>query len=65
MKDTKKKTFEIDLLEDGVYLVIDGKLQKVDEPGSGFGKQIINWQNGKPTHYEVSYTVKRERENSS
>lgn len=48
----------IDLLEDAVYRVVNGKLEQVDKPGDGFGKQIITWQNGKPTHYEVSYTKK-------
>lgn len=47
---------KINLKENAVYRVIDGKLEKVDVPGEGFGKQVINWQNGKPTHYEVSYT---------
>ncbi len=46
----------VDLLEDAVYKVVDGKLEKVDKPGDGFGRQVITWQNGKPTHYEVSYT---------
>lgn len=46
----------INLLEDAVYRVVDGKLEQVDKPGEGFGKQVITWQNGKPTHYEVSYT---------
>ncbi|MCM3396466.1 DUF3954 domain-containing protein [Oceanobacillus profundus] len=48
----------VDLSEDAVYRVCEGKLEKVDKPGKGFGKQVITWQNGKPTHYEVSYTVK-------
>lgn len=48
----------VDLSEDAVYKVSEGKLEKVDKPGKGYGKQIITWQNGKPTHYEVSYTVK-------
>ena len=56
--DTKKMTAEIDLKENAVYRVIDGKLDKVDKPGVGFGKQIITWQNDKPCHYEVSYTKK-------
>ena len=49
---------QISLTENAVYRVVDGKLEKVDTPGQGFGKQIITWQAGKPTHYEVSYTVK-------
>ena len=47
---------EVNLNEDAVYRVKDGKIEKVDKPGNGFGKQTITWQNGKPTHYEVSYT---------
>lgn len=46
----------IDLQENAVYRVIDGKIEKIDVPGEGFGKQTITWQNGKPTHYEVTYT---------
>ena len=55
MTDKQTKAV-INLLENAVYRVVDGKLEKVDKPGEGFGKQIITWQNGKPTHYEVSYT---------
>lgn len=47
---------EVDLNENAVYQVKDGELKKIDKPGDGFGKQVITWQNGKPTHYEVSYT---------
>ena len=47
---------EIDLRENAVYMIKDGQLKKVDIPGDGFGKQTITWQDGKPTHYEVSYT---------
>lgn len=47
---------QIDLKENAVYKVVDGKLEKIDVPGDGFGKQIITWQNGKPIFYEISYT---------
>lgn len=50
------KVSEINLNENAVYMVTNGKLEKVDIPGEGFGKQIITWQDGKPTHYEISYT---------
>jgi hypothetical protein len=56
--DTEKMIAEISLLENAVYRVIDGRIEKVDKPGVGFGKQIITWQNGKPIFYEVSYTKK-------
>lgn len=47
---------KIDLTENAVYKVVDGKLEKIDTPGEGFGKQVIHWQDGKPVHYEVNYT---------
>lgn len=47
---------EISLRENAVYRVIDGKVEMVDVPGDGFGKQVITWQDGKPTHYEIRYT---------
>ena len=50
------KTAEVSLSENAVYRVKDGQIEKVDKPGNGFGKQVITWQDGKPTHYEVSYT---------
>lgn len=53
IKDMKA---EIDLMENAVYRVKDGHLEKLDVPGNGFGKQTITWQDGKPSHYEVSYT---------
>lgn len=54
----KNMKAEIDLMENAVYRVKDGILEKIDVPGNGFGKQTIIWQDGKPTHYEVSYTKK-------
>lgn len=51
-------TAEISLMENAVYRVIDGKLEKVDVPGNGFGEQTIIWQNGKPVLCKISYTVK-------
>ncbi len=51
-----KNVAEIDLDKNAVYRVVDGKPEMVDVPGEGFGKQVITWQDGKPTHYEVSYT---------
>jgi hypothetical protein len=57
MKEYKLEA-KVSLLENAVYRVLDGKIEKLDVPGVGFGKQIITWQNGKPVMYEVSYTVK-------
>ncbi|MCM3111659.1 DUF3954 domain-containing protein [Lederbergia lenta] len=49
-------TAEIDLNKNAVYQVKDGQMEEVDIPGQGFGKQIITWQDGKPSYYEISYT---------
>nr|WP_285838741.1 DUF3954 domain-containing protein [Cytobacillus oceanisediminis] len=51
-------TTEIDLMKDGVYTVKDGHLILVDTPPKGFGKQVISWQSGKPSHYELNYSNK-------
>jgi hypothetical protein len=56
--DSNKMVAEIDLKENAVYRVIDGRIYKVDKPGIGYGKQVITWQNGKPVICEISYTVK-------
>ncbi|WP_046721478.1 DUF3954 domain-containing protein [Heyndrickxia coagulans] len=49
---------QIDLMENAVYRVVDGRLIKVTTPGIGYGKQIITWQAGKPSHCEISFTEK-------
>ena len=49
---------KIDLNENAVYRVVDGKIDKVDKPGDGYGKQIVTWKDGKPIHYEINYTKK-------
>lgn len=51
-----KDIAEVDLRENAVYRVKDGKLEKLDKPGCGFGKVIVNWQDNKPSFYEVCYT---------
>lgn len=54
----KQMVAEIDLMENAVYRVVDGQLIKVTTPGVGYGKQIITWQAGKPSHCEISFTEK-------
>lgn len=49
---------EIDLNENAVYVVCQGRLQAVDPPPTGYGKQEISWQKGIPTHSEIKYTQK-------
>ncbi|MGE7922358.1 DUF3954 domain-containing protein [Viridibacillus arvi] len=47
---------QVDLYRNAVYVVADGQMTPVDAPPTGFGKQEISWQNGKPTHSEIKYT---------
>ncbi|MGM0903081.1 MAG: DUF3954 domain-containing protein [Bacillota bacterium] len=54
----EKMTAEIDLMKNATYIVKDGVLTDVDTPPKGFGKQVISWQAGKPSHFEVNYTNK-------
>ena len=49
---------EIDLANNAVYRVLDGRLTKIDPPPTGFGKQVITWQDNKPNVWELSYTGK-------
>ncbi|MEC0282308.1 DUF3954 domain-containing protein [Terribacillus saccharophilus] len=53
-----KETVEIDLNKDAVYIVSNNKLKQLDKPKSGYGKQIIPWQDHKIGTAEVSYTIK-------
>lgn len=54
----EKMTAAIDLMKNATYIVKDGVITKVDCPPNGFGKQVISWQSGKPSHYELNYTNK-------
>lgn len=51
-------TAEIDLMINATYIVKDGQLVIVDTPPKGYGKQVISWQSGKPSHYELNYSNK-------
>lgn len=48
----------MNLKENTVYIVSDGKLKPLDKPKTGFGKTIIHWQDGKITLTEINYTIK-------
>lgn len=50
------------LQENNVYICINGRLELVDKPVTGFGKTVIHWQNNKPISQEIMYT-KRMNEN--
>lgn len=53
-----KLVAKIDLSKNATYIVKDGLLIIADAPPNGFGKQIITWQSGKPSHYDVNYSSK-------
>ncbi|WP_096269489.1 DUF3954 domain-containing protein [Paucisalibacillus globulus] len=47
---------EVNLEEEALYRVKNGKLEKLDKPITGFGEVIQKWQDGKLGRYEVKYT---------
>ncbi|MES1046327.1 DUF3954 domain-containing protein [Bacillus sp. Gen3] len=49
---------EIDLMKNATYIVKDGKIEIVPTPPTGYGKQIINWQGGKPCHGSLESAFK-------
>jgi hypothetical protein len=46
----------VDLTNNALYIVRDGVLHEVDKPPTGFGKQIVHWEDGKPKRYEVNFS---------
>lgn len=56
--DLSTMTAQIDATENAVFIVKDGRVIRREGPISGFGKQTITWQDGKPVHEEISTTSK-------
>lgn len=52
----KNTTTSINLDENGVYIVKDGQLEKMDPPPTGYGRQTIIWQNDIPIRIESTYS---------
>ena len=48
----------VDLNEDAVLVIKEGKLKRIPKPDSGYGEHVVTWQNGKIHAEKVSYTVK-------
>ncbi len=46
------------LNEDGLYLVKNGKIEVIEKPSSGYGRQSVFWQDGEPVNIEVNQTKK-------
>ncbi|WBX81307.1 DUF3954 domain-containing protein [Virgibacillus salarius] len=55
MKESKAT---VDLNEDAVLVVKQGKIKRIPKPDSGFGEHVVTWQDGKIHAEKVSYTVK-------
>lgn len=51
-------TVEINLSENATYIVTDGELKLIPNPPTGYGKQVINWQGGKPCNGELTSSLK-------
>lgn len=56
--DLLRMVAEIDLKKNATYIVKDEKLILVTSPPNGYGKQVIAWQSGKVSHYELNSTHK-------
>ena len=55
-----KDTAEVDLGKNATYIVKDGKLTEVPSPPVGYGRQVINWQGGKPCNGSLEESFKFE-----
>lgn len=49
---------EVDLRKNGVFIIKDGKMELLETPPQGHGKQTITWANGKPINIENYFTKK-------
>lgn len=45
---------EIDLMENAVYMVKEGRIMQAPSPVTGHGTVTIHWQGGKPCHGDMS-----------
>lgn len=51
-------TFEVDLMKNATYIVKDGKIKEIPVPESGYGKQVISYQGGKPCNAKLETDIK-------
>ena len=58
MEEKKEMIAEVDLMENAVYRVKDGVLEKLHTPPTGFGEHVVIWQNNKPEVWRLMYTNK-------
>jgi len=49
---------EIDVTNNKIYVVKDGRVIAVEPPASGYGEQVAVWQNGKVDRVDTKFTEK-------
>lgn len=49
---------EINLANNAIIIIKDGKMERLETPPFGHGKQTITWANGKPINIENYFTQK-------
>ncbi|MEQ3586721.1 DUF3954 domain-containing protein [Bacillus thuringiensis] len=49
---------EIDMKTNGIYIVVDGKINFEEPPKSGYGQQVLYWVKGKVSHTQTTITKK-------
>ncbi|PEY32695.1 DUF3954 domain-containing protein [Bacillus cereus] len=49
---------EIDVTNNKIYVVKDGRVIAVEPPASGYGEQVAVWQNGKVDRVDAKFTEK-------
>ncbi|WP_242223677.1 DUF3954 domain-containing protein [Bacillus cereus group sp. BfR-BA-01380] len=57
---SKQLTAEIDITKDRIFVVKGGQVTPYEKPQTGFGEQVVIWQNGKAVRVETKYTEKIE-----
>lgn len=55
-KDSMKA--EIDLSKDRVFIVKNGIVKCKEAPATGFGEQVITWQDGRAVYFDEKYKEK-------
>lgn len=58
---SEKFKIPINDLKDKVIIISKGQPTVLDKPLAGYGRNIINWQNGEIVSDEVQYTNKRDK----
>ncbi|MFI8709961.1 DUF3954 domain-containing protein [Bacillus sp. NPDC077411] len=52
------KNIQIDIKENAIYIVRNGKITRIDPPADGFGEQTAYWVNGVIDRVSTKSTLK-------